>query len=129
MIVVVDDDLDICATIDEILSHEGYRVLTVPNGLKLLTTLAEKEPDLILLDVNMPAVNGFDLCRALKRSPEFCHIPVVLMSALADWDNQELAGTMGAVEHLHKPFDLQQLTTCVRDRKRNSGASPGPSAK
>ena len=64
-VVVVDDDLDIRDSIAEILLNEGYRVVTAPNGLQLLTTLAERKPDLILLDVMMPAVNGLDLCRAL----------------------------------------------------------------
>lgn len=112
-IVVVDDDIDICSLIEDALVSHGYRVVTVPNGLELLTALAGKKPDLILLDVMMPAVSGLDLCRALKRSPEFRDIPVVLMSALESGNDVQLALTNGAAEYLKKPFQLTQLVARV----------------
>jgi DNA-binding response OmpR family regulator len=112
-IVVVDDDIDICSLIEDALVSHGYRVVTVPNGLELLTALAGKKPDLILLDVMMPAVSGLDLCRALKRSPEFRDIPVVLMSALESGNDVQLALTNGAAEYFKKPFQLTQLVARV----------------
>ena len=112
-IVVVDDDIEICSLIEDALVSHGYRVVTVPNGLELLATLAGKKPELILLDVMMPAVNGLDLCRALKRSPEFRDIPVVLMSALELDTDDQLALTNCAAEYLKKPFQLAQLVARV----------------
>jgi DNA-binding response OmpR family regulator len=112
-IIVVDDDIDICSLIEDALVSHGYRVVTVPNGLELLTALAGKKPDLILLDVMMPAVSGLDLCRALKRSPEFRDIPVVLMSALESGNDVQLVLTNGAAEYLKKPFQLTQLVARV----------------
>jgi two-component system, OmpR family, phosphate regulon response regulator PhoB len=112
-VVVVDDDIDLCSSIEVALVSRGYRVVTVPNGLELLAVLAGKKPDLILLDVMMPAVNGLDLCRALKRSPEFRDIPVVLMSALESGNDVQFALTNGAAEYLQKPFQLTQLMASV----------------
>jgi DNA-binding response OmpR family regulator len=117
-IVVVDDDLDIRDSIAEILVNEGYGVLTAPNGLQLLTTLAEKKPDLILLDVMMPAVNGLDLCRALKRSPDFCDIPVVLMSAVGTPEDVLQATALGAAEYFKKPFDVNRLVARIDELTR-----------
>ena len=112
-VVVVDDDSDICCFIEDALVSHGYRVVSVPNGLELLTALAGKKPDLILLDVMMPAVSGLDLCRALKRSPEFCDIPVVLMSALELGNDVQTVLTTCAAEYLKKPFQLAQLVARV----------------
>ena len=117
-VVVVDDDLDIRDSIAEILVNEGYRVVTAPNGLQLLTMLAERKPDLILLDVMMPAVNGLDLCRALKRSPDFCDIPVVLMSAVGTAEDALLATTIGAAEYFKKPFDVNRLMARIAELTR-----------
>lgn len=116
---MVDDDLDIRDAIAELLVGEGYRVRTAPNGLELLSALAEEDrPALILLDVMMPAVSGIDLCRALKRSPDFCHIPVLLMSAVGTSNDVQIATDSGAAEYFKKPFDLTRLVARIFELTR-----------
>lgn len=118
---MVDDDLDIRDAIAELLVGQGYRVRTAPNGIELLSALAqEQKPALILLDVMMPAVSGIELCRALKRSPDFRDIPVVLMSAAATPDDVQVAAANGAAEYFKKPFDITRLVARIDELTRTA---------
>ena len=113
-IVVVDDDRDIRELLLAVLGEEGYDVEVVPNGLKLVRALRVDRPDLIILDVMMSWINGFDLCRSIKQNREFSGIPIVFISARTQAADIQRGMECGAVAYLTKPLDIDRVLTCVR---------------
>ena len=108
-IVVVDDDRDIRDALKEALSDEGYEVTVIPNGLRLLAALQIDRPDLVLLDVMMSWINGFELCRALKKNADYQDIPVIFISAKTSAEDIENGLACGAAGYFTKPFELSAL--------------------
>jgi len=105
LVAVVDDDREVRDYLAETLHRHGYEVAVAPNGLRLVSALQVDRPDLILLDVNMSWIDGFDLCRALKRNPLFSAIPVVFVSGRTASDDVEEGMKCGAVDYFGKPID------------------------
>jgi DNA-binding response OmpR family regulator len=105
----VDDDRDIRDGLRTALTDEGYEVTVVPNGLRLLSALQVDRPDLILLDVMMSWIDGFELCSALKRNADYRDIPVIFVSAKNSPADIQHGFECGAVEYVTKPFELQKL--------------------
>ena len=112
-IVVVDDDPAIARLLERILLANGYKVLAAPNGCDALRLIQQALPDVILSDVRMPEVDGFDLCRAVKQDPRIRLTPVVLMTGLAARQDRIQAIDCGADDFLSKPFDEQELIARV----------------
>ena len=108
-VAVVDDDRDISEGLRAALTDEGYEVTVVPNGLRLLSALQVDKPDLIVLDVMMSWIDGFELCRAIKRNLEFSRIPVLFVSAKGSQTDIQHGLECGAVDYVVKPFDLSTL--------------------
>ncbi len=108
-VAVVDDDRDIRDGLRSALTDEGYEVTVVPNGLRLLSALQVDRPDLIVLDVMMSWIDGFELCSALKRNAEYKNIPVLFISAKNSPEDIEHGLECGAVDFLTKPFELPEL--------------------
>ncbi|MDR2559183.1 MAG: response regulator [Oscillospiraceae bacterium] len=103
LLVIVDDDITNLVVARNNLS-KMYDVFTVPSGKKLFTLLEKVMPDLILLDVNMPVMNGFEILKILKDNEQTAHIPVIFLTAKID-GNSELEGiSLGAVDYIAKPF-------------------------
>src|SRR5260221_11178773 len=88
---------------------EGYDVTGVPKGLKLLSVLQVDRPDLIVLDVMMSWIDGFELCKAIKKNHDYETIPVLFVSAKASKADIEHGLACGAVDYVVKPFDLDEL--------------------
>jgi len=109
-ILVVDDEFDIVDVLSDLLTAEGYRVVTASNGREGLTRAAEAHPDLILLDRMMPVVDGAEMLRLLRQEPELDRIPVIMMSAA---EGRRLAQELGCAAFLKKPFDLNTLLETV----------------
>jgi DNA-binding response OmpR family regulator len=105
LVAVVDDDREVREYLAETLHRAGYEVALAPNGLRLVSALQVDRPDLILLDVNMSWIDGFDLCRALKRNPLFTQIPVVFVSGRTASDDVAEGLQCGAVDYFGKPID------------------------
>ena len=115
LIAVVDDDREVREYLDEVLRRAGYEVALASNGLRLVSALQVDRPDLILLDVNMSWIDGFELCRALKKNPQWQAIPVVFVSGrTAPADVQE-GMACGAVGFFPKPIDGRALIDRVRE--------------
>ena len=115
-IVCVDDDDGIRSFIEDVLTEAGHRVTTFSNGRDALTYLADKTPDMILLDVEMPQENGLKICKRLRAMPAFKEIPVVFMSGVSDLNVIDVAMQMGATDYLLKPvspMDLQVRVACL----------------
>jgi CheY-like chemotaxis protein len=107
MVLVVDDEPDIRETIAEALMLEGYRVRTAPNGKSALEQARKGRPDLILLDLMMPVMSGWQFLEAWREDPELGSIPVVVDTAFPDVQVE------GAAVLLRKPFDLTTLLTTI----------------
>jgi DNA-binding response OmpR family regulator len=114
-IAVVDDDREVRDWLHELFSGAGYEVRLAANGLRLVSTLQVDRPQLILLDVMMSWIDGFELCRALKRNPEFCDIPVVFISGRTERTDVQRGLECGAVDYFPKPIDGPKLVARVRE--------------
>jgi DNA-binding response OmpR family regulator len=113
-ILVVDDDPKIVRVVEINLTQEGYRVRTAADGEEALAAVAQERPDLVLLDVMMPRMDGFETLKRLKADPASADIPVVMLTARAqDEDVFEGYGT-GAQWYLTKPFAPEELRRVVR---------------
>ena len=109
LVAVVDDDREVREWLAETLGHAGYQVALAANGLRLVSALQVDRPDLILLDVNMSWIDGFELCRALKKNPLWADIPVVFISGRSRHDDVEQGLACGAVDYFAKPLDAREL--------------------
>ena len=117
-IMVVDDDLTSRELVTVYLTREGYEVIQAENGKRCLELLDEFTPDLILLDIMMPEVSGFQVCEKLRSSQKTFHIPVVILSALNEREDRVKSIKLGADDFLCKPFDKSELIARVRSLLR-----------
>ena len=120
-IIIVDDDRDTREMLQVALEVEGYEVGLAANGLRMIGLLHVDRPDLILLDVMMSWIDGFELCRSLKSNPEFEHIPVIFISGKKMPDDVRRGREMGAVDYFTKPLDLDALLSRIRDVLKDGG--------
>lgn len=120
-ILVVDDDAIIREMIGSILDVEGYRVILAEDGNQALEILAVTVPDLILLDVMMPGLDGNEVCRRLKSDPSRSFIPIIMLTALGQAEQRVRGLELGADDYLAKPFYLEELLARVRAQLRRSG--------
>jgi len=108
-ILVVDDEIYIVHILDFSLGMEGYEVITALDGEQALEKLKTEKPDLIVLDIMMPKLDGYEVCKAIKSSPETRHIPVILLSAKGRNVDQKLGFDVGADDYITKPFSPRKL--------------------
>lgn len=109
LVAVVDDDREVREWLADTLAVAGYQVVLAANGLRLVSALQVDRPDLILLDVNMSWIDGFELCRALKKNPLWADIPVVFISGRSANGDVEQGLACGAVDYFPKPLDGRAL--------------------
>lgn len=108
-ILVVDDEVYIVHILDFSLGMEGYEVVTALDGEQALGKVKTEEPDLIVLDIMMPKLDGYETCRMLKSDPETKHIPVILLSAKGRNVDQKMGFQVGADDYITKPFSPKKL--------------------
>jgi DNA-binding response OmpR family regulator len=113
-IIIVDDDRDLREMLRLRLELAGYQVRVAASGLRLLSSLKVDPPDLILLDVMMSWINGFELCLALKQNPAYARIPVFFISALTSPEDRDKGLACGCTRYFTKPLDLDQLLQEIR---------------
>jgi CheY-like chemotaxis protein len=113
-ILVADDDPVILRLLQVNFRLEGYEVETAPHGEEALKKAREFLPDLILLDVMMPGLDGWEVCRQLKDNPATADIPVIFLSARAQDEDRRRGYALGVVEYVTKPFDPGQLVETVQ---------------
>jgi putative two-component system response regulator len=117
-VLVVDDDARVRRLLERMLQKEGIRVLTAEDGNAAVAAVASEPPDLILLDIVMPGLGGFEVCRRLKGQPETRLIPVVLVTGLDARDDRIMGIEAGADDFLSKPFDRAELLARIRSLLR-----------
>jgi len=113
-VLVVDDNDSNIATLKGLLKYEGYTILTATNGAMALELAESALPDLILLDVKMPIMDGFEVCRRLKSSKETFQIPVIFLTVLSQSSEIVKGLEMGAADYVSKPFKPAELLARVR---------------
>jgi len=115
-ILVVDDSRIVLTMVTDVLEADGYRVRQAENGRIALAMVAERKPDLILLDVMMPEMDGYEVCGALRRDPEY--IPVLMLTAKGDVQDLVKGLDAGADDYISKPFDHVELLARVKSLLR-----------
>ena len=113
-ILVVDDEVDIVKTIQFSLELEGYKVLVSYDGEDALTQARKENPDLILLDIMLPKLDGYKVCRLLKFDEQYKHIPILMMTAKTQEKDKLMGKETGADEYITKPFDMEELMEKVK---------------
>ncbi|MCA9925566.1 MAG: response regulator, partial [Anaerolineales bacterium] len=117
-ILIVDDEPSARKTIEMLLLREGYSMQFAGNGPEALSKLEHLPPDVILLDVMMPGMDGFEVCRVIKQSSEWQHIPIILVTALDSKRDLARGLDAGADDFLQKPFNSLELRARVRSMLR-----------
>lgn len=113
-ILIVDDEPDLVETVRFPLEVEGYEVLVAGNGEEGLNLARKEKPDLILLDLMLPKLDGYKVCRLLKFDERYKHIPILMLTAKTQEKDRMLGKETGADEYITKPFDLDQLLEKVK---------------
>jgi len=113
-ILIVDDEPDLVETLRFALELEGYNVLVAVNGEEGLNTARQEKPDLILLDLMLPKLDGYKVCRLLKFDERYKSIPILMLTAKTQDKDRILGKETGANEYLTKPFDMDELMAKIK---------------
>jgi two-component system alkaline phosphatase synthesis response regulator PhoP len=108
-ILVVDDEVYIVHILDFSLRMEGYEVITALDGEQALERVKSDHPDLIVLDIMMPKLDGYDACRKLRADPQTADVPIILLSAKGRNVDQRMGYDAGATDYITKPFSPRKL--------------------
>ena len=114
-VLIIDDSPEALAVAKARLANEeNLTILCADGGRRGLEVLKAEKPDLVLLDVDMPDISGFDLCRMIKSDPELCMIPIVFLTGIGNAEDKVRGLDLGAVDYIAKPFDAFELRARVR---------------
>jgi PleD family two-component response regulator len=119
-VLVMDDTPENINVLRGILQKERYRLFAASSGEAALKVAARIHPQIILMDVMMPGVNGFETCRRLKSIPELCHVRVIFITALNDTENLMAGFSAGGVDYINKPIRQQEVLARVRTHLQTS---------
>ncbi|MEV0155167.1 response regulator transcription factor [Micromonospora sp. NPDC050686] len=125
-VLVVDDDRTVSDVVCRYLEHAGYRVEHVGDGAAALAAVAAAPPQLVVLDVMLPVLDGLEVCRRLRQRPDA--VPIVMLTARGDEADRILGLQLGADDYLSKPFSPRELVLRVRSVLRRAGGEPAPAA-
>ena len=113
-ILIIDDEPDICELLEFKLKNEGYKTFSTTNPLEAVSKARDVSPDLIVLDVMMPELDGFRLCSMLKVDSKLKNIPILFLTAKTEVDDRVKGFTRGADDYLTKPFDSRELVARIK---------------
>ena len=113
-ILVVDDEPDILKVVIFRLKKLGHEIATATNGQEALDSIQKEKPDLILLDLRLPVIDGYEVCKRLKTDEELKHIPIILLTASTAGSIAEKTKEFKADDYLIKPFDMKELRAKVK---------------
>lgn len=113
-VLITEDSSTIRGMLRDIFESEGYSVVTAEDGLEGLNKARSEEPDLIVLDLMLPKMDGFTVCRMLKFHEDFKEIPILMLTARSSSNDQEVGAAVGADAYLVKPFEIDELLEQAR---------------
>jgi DNA-binding response OmpR family regulator len=113
-VLIIDDEVDLVETIRFPLELEGFQVLAAYNGEEGLNQARSENPDLILLDLMLPKLDGYKVCRLLKFDERYKHIPIFMLTAKTQEKDKILGKETGADEYFTKPFDIDELIAKIK---------------
>ena len=119
-ILIVDDEADLVSVLRIGLEIEGFEVLSATDGETGLQRARDERPDLMVLDLMLPKMDGYKVCRALKFDERYKHIPIFILSARSGEQDRRLALDMGADAFVTKPYDMADLVAKIRHRLQSS---------
>jgi len=122
-VLIVDDEKDLVELIDYNLKKEGYAVLSTGNGLDAIKLAAKEAPDLVILDIMLPGMQGLDVLKALKNKPDTQGIPVILLTAKSEELDKVLGLELGADDYVTKPFSPRELVARVKAVLRRASSA------
>lgn len=127
-ILIVEDDETICSLLSSALSDDRTHVIAVKDGAAALESVAKDLPDLIVMDICMPRMNGYDACKALRSDPRTRQVPVIMVSSLVEIADQLHGLKCGADDYVTKPFDLPWIGTKIQKLllRRRATLEPPP---
>ncbi len=114
-ILLVDDEPNIVKIVNRRLVSEGYSVLIAMDGMTALEKARSEKPDLIILDVMLPKLSGYEVCRQLKQDTRYQKIPIIMLTALAHESDEEFGFEVGTDAYIRKPFRAQQLLEKIKE--------------
>jgi DNA-binding response OmpR family regulator len=118
-VLVVDDDPYILMSLEFLMKKNGYDVMVARNGVEALETVEKQMPDVVLLDIMMPDVDGYEICKHIKKSAKLKHTKVVFMSAKTKEADLQKGYDLGASLYITKPFSTRELVKQVKELMNN----------
>ena len=108
-ILIVDDEPDIVETLKFLIESEGFESIIAMDGEEALKKAKEENPDVMILDVMLPKINGYKVCRLLKFDNKYKHIPILMVTARSQEEDKVIGEETGADEYITKPFDINEI--------------------
>jgi DNA-binding response OmpR family regulator len=126
-VLVVEDETDVAGLLRFNLAREGYEVVLAGDGADALRQARERRPDVVLLDIMVPHLNGWEVCRRLREEPETAAVPVIMVTGRAEEGDKVLGFEVGADDYVTKPFSIRELLARIRavTRRGRSAALDG----
>lgn len=115
LVLLVDDEVLWLEAAKRILADYGFQTMTATSGDEALQTLHKETPDVLIADVRMPVMNGFDLFQKVRENPDWNKMPIFFMSAVDDYDAKKVARDLGASGYISKPFDTEDLRQAMNE--------------
>lgn len=119
-ILLVDDDEELLTLLERKLTDEGFRIFTEAKGSRALERIKRKSPDLVILDVNMPGINGMEICKALRSDANTQNLPIIMLTACDDQVDRVLGLEFGADDYITKPFNARELVLRIKNVLRRN---------
>jgi len=124
-ILVVDDEFEIVKVVRAYLEQSDFRVITASDGQQALVVFRHEQPDLVVLDLNLPQLDGLDVCRAIRRDS---NVPIIMLTARVEETDRLIGLEIGADDYITKPFSPREVVARVRTVLRRSTPAPEPSS-
>ena len=125
-ILIVEDEQGVVHLLRDRLEPEGFKVIAAYNGQDGLRAVAEARPDLVILDLTLPGLDGFELCRRIRRQPETARLPILVLSGKAEEVDKVVMLELGADDYVTKPFSTKELVARVKTLLRRGSAPDLP---